>query len=386
MAREVEEEVIKRRRDFHAHPELCFQEVRTSSLIAQELERLGIEVRKGLARTGVIGYLKVPQAKGTIAFRADMDALKMDEESDLPFRSRTPGVAHTCGHDAHMAMLLGAAKILSRLKADLPYNVKFVFQPCEECPPGGAETLIEAGVLKEVDEIYGLHIFSALDSGIFGVKEGPAMAAADKFEIEIKGKGGHGAMPHLTIDPIPLAAEAVLALRTIPSRHLDPTDSVVLSICEIHGGTAFNVIPETVALSGTVRTLSEKTRSEMPGMMEEVLRGIIEPQGATYKLDYQRGYCALHNDPGCVEKVRRSVRDLFGKEALREMPVIMVAEDFAYYLEHTKGAFIFLGVENEKIGANTPHHSPHFIIDEGALYRGIALPAHLAYAQSKVIS
>ncbi len=386
MAREIEEEVIKQRRDFHAHPEPCFQEVRTSSIIAQELKSLGIEVKKGLARTGVIGYLKVSQAQGTIAFRADMDALKMDEDNDLPFHSRTPGVAHTCGHDAHMAMLLGAAKVLSRLKADLPCNVKFIFQPCEESPPGGAEALTCAGVLKDVDEIYGLHVFSALESGIFGIKEGPAMAAVDKFEIEIKGKGGHGAMPHLSIDPVPLAAEAVLALQTIPGRRRDPTDAVVLSVCQIQGGTAFNIIPETVSLSGTVRTLSEKTRGQMPGMMEEILRGIAEPRGATYKLDYQPGYSALHNDPECVEKVRRSVRVLFGKEALREMPVIMVSEDFAYYLKHTKGAFVFLGVGNEKIGANAPHHSPHFVIDEGALYRGIALLAHLAYAQSKVMS
>lgn len=377
-ARDAQGYIVKMRRDFHKYPELSFNETRTSEVIAAELRQLGFNVQTGIGKTGIVASLQVDNATRTVAFRADMDALPIEEENDLDYKSSHEGIFHACGHDANMAMLLGAARIIVSLKDLLKRHVRFLFQPGEEQPPGGAIYLIEQGALHGVDEIYGLHIDPTLPSSVFGLRSGATMASTDRIIITIHGKGGHSATPHLCVDPIVIAAEIILAIQTIVSRKLNPLSPCVISLCQISGGTAFNVIPGRVKILGTARTLDDNVRNALPSLLEDTIKGITSYNNASYEFEYLGGYPVLYNHEEQVDFVRGRIKELFGDDAAKNIDPLLGGEDFSYYLEKTNGAFVFLGSGNREKGANQPLHSPQFLIDEDILYKGTALLASIA--------
>ena len=378
QARGIHDYVVRMRRDFHKHPETGFGEIRTSGVIAEELKRLGFQVQTEIAKTGVLGTLQVDGASSTVAFRADMDALPITEETDLEFKSQNEGVSHACGHDANMAMLLGAAKLMVQLKDKLKRQVKFIFQPCEEQHPGGAKLMVEQGILKDINEIYGVHIDPNIPSGTFGLRAGATMAATDRIVITIIGKGGHASTPHLCVDPIVTAAEVILAIQTIVSRKVNPLSPCVVSLCQISGGTTFNVIPDKVRIIGTVRTLAKELRYKMPILIEEAIRGSTSRNNATYQFEYLKGHPPLNNPQQQVDFIQNKIIDLFGNKSVEHIDPKMGGEDFSYYLEKIKGAYVFLGSGNIERGASQPLHSSRFFLDEDVLYMGPALFTYIA--------
>ena len=372
-------ELIRIRRHFHENPELGFEEVRTSARIADILEGLGLEVRRNVAKTGVVALLKGAKPGKTVAIRADIDALPVQELNDVPYKSKTPGKMHACGHDVHITAAIGAAMLLAPHRESLAGNVKFIFQPAEE-GPGGAQPMIDAGALEnpKVDAIVGGHVWGSLDSGVVEVLPGPIMASADIIRLTIHGKGGHAAHPHDTIDPVVIGSEIVGALQKIVSRQTDPTEAVVISICLFRAGDTFNVIPNSAYLEGTVRTLNNTLRQEIPKKIDSVIRGVTEPYGATYELDYYFGYPVTVNDPGVTESVRQSAAKIIGAENVRTAArASMGAEDFAYYLLAVPGTYIRVGVRNAAKGITHDIHHPQFDIDEDIL---ATMPA--IYAQA----
>ena len=373
-------EIVEIRRDIHAHPELSFQEVRTSEKVASTLERLGLEVKRNIATTGVVGLLRGASEGPTVALRADMDALPIEEKTGLPFASKTPGVMHACGHDGHVAMLLGAAMVLKDMQETLPGNIKFIFQPGEE-GYAGAKQMIEAGVLEDeprVEAAFALHLDPMSASGTFAVRGGPIMACADLFTLTIIGKGGHGAMPHTTVDPVFVSAHVITALQGIRSRQVNAMDSVVLSICTIRTSEGMTIIPDNVELGGTVRLFNPGLRKKMPSMMEKVIEGVTSAFGAQYDLSYIHGYPATVNDPDFAELALSAAGDALGDENVRWLKnPRMPSEDFSYFLEKVPGAFAILGARPpDKEPA--PSHSPITDIDEAALAEGAKVHAAVA--------
>ncbi len=381
-ARGIHDYAIRMRRVFHKYPETGFAEIRTSGAIAEELKQLGLQVHTDIATTGVVGILDVQGASGTVAFRADMDALPITEENDLEFKSQNEGVSHACGHDANMAMLLGAAKLMAQMKDKLRRRVKFIFQPCEEQHPGGAKLMVEQGVLNDVDEIYGMHIEPNIPAGTFGLRAGATMAATDRIVITIIGKGGHASTPHLCVDPIVIAAEVILAIQTIHSRKVNPLSPCVISLCQISGGTTFNVIPDRVKIIGTVRTLSKELRNRMPLLIEETIKGITSCNNAAYQFEYLKGHPPLNNPQPQVEFIQKRIVELFGDKSADTIDPKMGGEDFSYYLDKIKGAYVFLGSGNLEKGTNHPLHSSRFLLDEDVLYMGPALFTYIACTPS----
>ncbi|MEK7699521.1 MAG: M20 family metallopeptidase [Planctomycetota bacterium] len=377
-AKDIHDYVIRMRRDFHKHPETGFLETRTSGVIAEELKRLGIHVQTNIAKTGIVGTLPIRDAQKTVAFRADMDALPITEENCLEFKSQNEGVSHACGHDANMAMLLGTAKLMTLLQDKLKRQVKFIFQPCEEQHPGGAKSMVEEGALTDVDEIYGMHIDPCIASGVFGLRYGPTMAATDRIVITIIGKGGHASTPHLCVDPIVIAAEVILAIQTIVSRRINPLSPCVVSLCQIAGGTTFNVIPDTVKITGTVRTLSKELRHRMPILIEDTIKGIASLNNASYQFEYLKGHPPLNNPQPQLQFIQDKIVELFGGNAVEKIDPKMGGEDFSYYLEKIKGAYVFLGSGCLEKGTQQPLHSARFLLDEDILYIGPALFAYIA--------
>jgi amidohydrolase len=374
--------LVKLRREFHQYPELGYNEVKTSERVVRELRKLGIKVRTGVAKTGVVGVLTGMKKGKTVALRADMDALPIMEETNLPYRSKRPGLMHACGHDAHMACVIGAAMILSGLKDQLPGNVKFVFQPSEESPPGGAKPMIREGVLEnpKVSGIFGLHCDSAIPVGKIGVKEGPFMAQADSFDITIKGVGAHGARPHDGIDAIVAASQAIQALQTIVSRKIDPLQPVVISLGKIQGGTKRNIICSEVKVEGTARSLTKDVAQRIPRLIQTILSGVGGSSGASFELDYRKGYPVLINHPKATDLARGTISQLFGKLAIFEInKPLMGAEDFAFFLQKVPGSFLRLGIRNPKKEAIYPWHHPRFAVDEDAIAIGASLLAGLAF-------
>lgn len=372
--------LVEWRRALHRHPELGFEETWTSAFVKERLEALSIEVREGMADTGLAGILRAPQAReGGVLLRADMDALPIQEVAGREYGSEIEGRMHACGHDGHMAMLLGAAELLAARRDDLPGDVVLCFQPAEE-GRGGAQRMIREGVLDlvKIETVYALHLWSQFEAGTVQVRSGPVMAAQDEFTAQVVGKGGHGALPHTTRDPIPAAARGVLALQSIVSREVDPVEPAVVTVGRFEGGTAPNVIPDRVRLDGTLRSFGDEVRQLLRRRVEEVLRGAAEAAGCRLEMDLRPGYPAVVNDAGAVEAVRSAARSVVGESGLREHAPLLAAEDFAYFLRERPGAFVFVGAGNAGRGIDAPHHSPAFDIDESALPRGAELLARLA--------
>ena len=377
---QLKDYVIAWRRRIHAAPELSFHEVLTSKAIAAELKRLGWQVKTGVGGTGVVGLLKCKTPGKTVALRADMDALPVQEENQVPYRSQISGKMHACGHDGHCAMLLGAASILAGSRESLKGSVKLLFQPGEETPPGGALGMIAAGVLEnpKVDAVFGLHLDSSLPSGRIGLRQGPMMAASDNFKITIKGRGGHAARPHNCLDPITTGAQIVAALQTIVSRRIDPARPAVVTVGKFVSGTKHNIIPETALLEGTARSLDRDTWKMMPVWIKQIAGNTAKANGLTAAVEYERGYPVLYNDSQMIGFSETVINGWLGRSAVVHIKdPLMGGEDFAYFLQNVPGAFLRLG-SCKDAKTSFPWHHPRFNIDEEVLPQGARLLAELA--------
>ena len=372
-------ETVALRRDLHAHPELGFAEHRTAGIVVERLRALGIETTTGIGGTGVVGVLAGARPGPTIMLRADMDALPMPEENSVEYVSQNPGVTHACGHDSHVAMLLGAAQLLRASANEIAGRVAFVFQPAEE-GGGGAKAMLEDGLIERfgIERAYGLHIVSVVPSGVFGLRPGPLMASVDSFDLVVEGHGGHGAMPHLSVDPVVVAAELVGALQRIVSREVDPVEPAVVTVGAIHGGTTYNVIPPRVALKGTVRTMTETTRAAMEERVRRIAEHVCASAGATYTLQWHPSYPVTSNDAAQAAFVREALVAEFGAARVLEIPPVMGSEDFSYFAQRVPACFYFLGAGDET--HRFPNHHPAFDIDEKAMIAGIAAHAAVALA------
>lgn len=367
------DEVVKWRRHLHKYPELSYKEKQTSQFVYKTLSNFNnLEVTRP-TETSVMATLTGGLPGKTIAFRADMDALPIEEETGLSFASQNKGVMHACGHDGHTAMLLGAAKFLSHIQQDIPGKIIFLFQHAEEQFPGGAKELVEAGVLHGVSEIVGMHLFSPIPTGTISIKSGIFTANSDIFDLHIIGKGGHSSEPQETIDPIAIGAQVVNNLQHIISRKIDPAERAVVSITEFKGGTAKNIIPETVQIGGSVRTFSKGVREKIALQIEKIASGVVKAHGASYDYHYQYGYDSVYNDPDMTLKIKQLVQETFGFSSILEAPPIMGGEDFSAYLQKVPGCFIGIGAGHPDYKENFPHHHPKFNIDENALEVGVKL-------------
>ena len=371
-------DVITWRRQLHKYPELSFQEEKTAQFVYDKLCTLKkLEVSRP-TKTSVMARLIGSLPGNVLAIRADMDALPMQEENSLEFTSQNPGVMHACGHDAHTAMLLGTATILSQLQDQIQGEVRFIFQHAEELFPGGSREMIQAGAMAGVDKILGLHVMNHIPTGKIGIVYGPAMAASDTFDVTIQGKGGHASQPHLTIDPVAIGAQVVTNLQQIVARNLDPLEKLVISVTTFHGGTANNIIPDTVTLQGSVRSFTKDVRQQATEQIKRVLDGITAAHGATYTLDYHYGYDSVENNVAITRIVEETVENLWGKQAIEDMTPLMGGEDFAFYLNEAPGCFIFIGTGNPGGRTLYPIHHPKFTIDEESLAIGVKLSVHAA--------
>lgn len=373
-AEEIEEEIIDIRHQIHQNPELAFNEKDTAALAADKLKSLGLKVESGIYGTGVAALLEENKEGKTILLRADMDALPIKENTGLEYESQNEGVMHACGHDAHTAILIGTAVVLNDLKEELNGNVKFIFQPAEE-GEGGADGMIKSGVLEKpkVDAALGLHVWGSTPKGIVEYKAGPFMASPDRFEIKIIGKGGHAAQPHNCIDPIPITARIIDEFQNIISRRLDPVESAVISVCNMHAGETHNVIPNEVMIEGTMRTLKPEIRKKVPKWMEEVLDKSTAIYGGDYEFEIEYRFPPLINDYQLTELLKNSAAKIIGKENLKEAEKPNLGgEDFSYFAEAVPSCFFYLGIapsEKELI----QHHHPEFIVDDDVLKQGVAI-------------
>ena len=365
-------DLVGRRRRFHAEPELAFQEVETARVIAEHLREWGLKVQTGVARTGVVGTLRGGRPGRGVLVRADMDGLPLEERSDLPFKSTHPGVMQACGHDAHIAIAMTLAHLLSERRADLPGWVRFAFQPAEEVA-GGASPMIAAGVLEGIDRVIGLHVWAGLPTGQVSVRPGPIMASADWFSLTITGKGGHGAMPHLTVDAVVIAAQVVTALQTLVSRETAPTDPVVLTLGSIHGGGAHNVVAAEVVMQGTLRTFNAPLRERLLGRIAELARSIAGGMGGGAAFAQLSGAPPVVNDAAMAALVAAAAAPVVGPSNVVPFEPLMVGEDFACFLEQRPGCFFLLG--GAPADGPRVHHTSDFAIDEGCLAIGLEVMA-----------
>lgn len=372
QAQTLRDQLIAWRRDIHMHPELSFREKRTAGLVAQALSEMGVEVQTGVGKTGIVGYLG--EGKPVIGIRADMDALPIQEENDAPYASQTPGVMHACGHDAHTAILLGVARLLSEMEDRPPGQIHFLFQPSEEASDhegkSGAIRMIEDGALEGVDAVIALHVDSKLEANKIMVHEGYSSANEDSFTIQIKGDGGHGAYPHEGVDPVFILAQVINAINGIRARRIDPTEAAALSIGSVHAGSAANVIPSQVTLTGTMRSFSDEVRQQLREELGRALE-VARALGGNFSLKIHPGYAAMYNDPKICALMKDSVREVLGPEALAPVEVSMGAEDFGYMTRKAPGAMFLLGARADE--TPRPHHTPIFDINEDVLATGAAL-------------
>ena len=373
------------RRDFHMHPELGYNEIRTGGIVAKELESLGLEVTKGVGKTGVVGFLEGSKPGPTILLRFDMDALPITEDTGAEYSSQNPGVMHACGHDGHTAIGLTVAKILNERKHELKGNIKFCFQPSEEGTNGedvgGALMMMRDGVLEgpRVEKTLSLHLWNDKPLGWIHVAEGPVMAGADLFIIKLTGKGGHGAGPDTTIDPVVCAAQIVNALQTIVSRNIEPLKPAVVSVTSIHAGTAFNIIPQTAELNGTIRTFEPEIREKVHRRFEEIVRGTAQAMGCEVEIVIKQVTAPVINNVDVASSVMQSAQVLFPQtEIANNSYLTMGAEDMGYMQEKADGCYFFVGSANAERNLNYNHHHPKFDFDEQALISGVALMASAA--------
>ena len=393
-AAQVESKVIAWRRDIHEHPELSNRETRTAELVAAHLRSLGLEVRTGVAKTGVVGVLRGGRPGPVVALRADMDALPVTEEVDLPFASKVRttfngqdvGVMHACGHDAHVAMLMGAAEVLAAMRRELPGTIKFIFQPAEEGAPagerGGAQVMIEEGVLEDPKPgaIFGLHVFP-YPAGEIRYRSGGIMAAADAFRIVVRGRQTHGALPWAGVDPIVVSSQIVLGLQTITSRQVDLTTApAVVTVGAINGGVRFNIIPDSVVMLGTIRTFDTAMRNDIHQRLRRTVESIAQSAGATTQIVIDTTTAVTYNDPALTEKMLPTLRAVAGPNRLAIAAPTTTAEDFARYQQRIPGMFFFLGItpRGTDPAKVAPNHSPRFFVDEAALPTGVRALARLA--------
>ncbi len=368
--------VVADRRHLHEHPELSFQEYETAKFVAGRLESLGVEeIRTGIAGTGVTALIRGRKGDGKVALvRADMDALPILEENDVEYKSRNDGVMHACGHDAHTALLLGAARVLMDRRDEFAGTVKLLFQPAEELPPGGAIGMIKEGVLEDphVDAVFGLHVASDMPAGQIGVRPGNVSAASDRFTITIQGRGGHAARPQVAIDPVVVGAYIVTALQTLVSREVDPIQPAVVTVGSLVAGEAMNVIPDTATLKGTVRTIDPEVRDLLERRLTEVAQGVGAAMRAEVRVDFMRGYPSMVNDEAMTELVRQAAIEVVGEENVVEARLGMGGEDFAYFSLERPGCFFRVGTRNEERGIVWGHHHPRFDVEEEGFLAGIA--------------
>ena len=379
-AKEMAQKAIRMRRDLHRIPELAFTEKETSAYICAKLEELGIPYQSGIAGTGFVGFIRAEHAEKTLLLRADMDALPMQESKQLSFCSEHDGVMHACGHDGHIAVLLGTAEILQRLRKELSCNVKLVFQPGEE-DTGGAKPMIEEGVLENphVDAAAALHIMNDTECGKIRVPDGAVMACPDEFDLKIIGKGGHGAYPSECIDPIVIAAQIITAFSALSARFTDARTPNVISVCSVCGGSFYNIIPESVTLRGTVRLYDPELRKRLPKMMERVIQGYTNAYGATYQWDYRFMFPPLINDSALAEHFAQCAEEILGKEmVLRSVKPSMAGDDFSYFAERIPSVYFHLGGGNPERGLCEPLHSPAFNFDEDCLETGMSVLSYFA--------
>ncbi len=372
------DEVVAVRRDLHRHPELGFEELRTAGIVARTLRAHGYGVHEGIGTTGVVGVMRGTRPGKTVMLRADMDALPLAEEAEHSYASREAGKMHACGHDGHVAMLLGAAKLIAARGGELAGTVVLCFQPAEE-GKGGAKAMLEEGMLERfgIERAYGLHLFSQLPTGILGFREGPFYASSDSIEIGIAGAGGHGAAPHLSVDPILVAAEFITSVQRIVSREIDPMEPAVVTIGAVHAGTTHNVIPSRATMLGTVRAFDHDVRAKMAERIERVLRGVCDAAGATYTFDYQWRYPVTSNDAAQTQFVRKLAEGAFGTARVVTSDKHMGAEDFSFFAERVPACYFVIG-SNGSAATSFPHHHGKFDIDEAALETGVRVMTALA--------
>jgi amidohydrolase len=365
------DKIIQTRRALHRIPEPAYTESKTAEYVANCLEQLGLDVTTGIARFGVLGLQAFPESGKTLMLRSELDALPVQEATGLPFASSHEGAMHACGHDGHMAMVLGAATVLSELSDQLSGHIKFVFQPAEE-GPGGAKPMIDEGVMDNpsVDYALGCHLWPGVDEGRVGVRAGALMAAMDRFDLTIKGKGGHGAMPHLCIDALDVGTQIVNSLQRIVSRHMNPLNPTVITIGEFKAGTAFNIIPEMAHLSGTTRTFDTTIWESWAERIDTVVKGVCQAMGAAYDLEYQPGYPVTVNDPWMAEAIKAIAASVVGPENVVVPEPTMGGEDMSFFLERSKGCFFFLGVGRDGCA---PLHNPRFDFNEEILLTGVEI-------------
>jgi len=381
LAKKYEDQVIAWRREFHENPELSWEEVRTGNKICEELTRMNIGFKR-IAKTGVLGILKGDKPGKIVALRADMDALPIKEANDVPYKSKNEGVMHACGHDGHTAMLLGAAKILSLIKNEVEGTVIFIFQPAEEMGQG-ASKMIEAGVMRGVDAILGIHHWADLTSGKVSLEPGPRMASTDRFKITIRGKGGHGSMPHQGVDAIVAASAVVMNLQSIVSREISPLEPAVVTIGKFNGGERYNIISEEALMEGTTRCFNPKLRDKFPTIMERMIKETAKAYRAKGELNYIFGHPSVINDPQISQIATRAVINNFGEGSVIKLEKITGGEDFAFYAQEVPGVMALLGARNKSKGAMYPHHHKNFNIDEDALTIGTTLYCQFALDFSK---
>lgn len=379
-AAEIFPSVVATRRTIHAHPELAFEEVQTAALVKQQLAALGIPFTDGVARTGVVALIEGRGPGKTLALRADMDALPIQEANAVDYASQQPGCMHACGHDAHTASLLGTATILNELRSEFTGTIKLIFQPSEEKIPGGASVMIKEGVLQNpaVGSMLGQHVMPLLEQGKIGFRSGMYMASADEIYLTLRGKGGHGAQPHSAVDPVVAAAQLITALQTVVSRSADPRLPSVLTFGKVIANGATNIIPDEVYLEGTFRTFDESWRARAHDKIAAIVKGVSEAMGVKAELDIRKGYPVLYNDAAVTARARAAAAAYVGAENLVDLDLWMAAEDFAWYTHEVPGCFYRLGTRNESKGIVHGLHTPRFDIDEDALRTSTGLMAWMA--------
>jgi len=376
LAEKYEKQVIAWRREFHENPELSWEEIRTGDRICEELKKMNIKTKR-IAKTGVLGILKGNKPGKTVALRADMDALPIQEENSVPYKSKNRGVMHACGHDGHTAMLLGAAKILSQVQKEIKGTIVFIFQPAEEMGEG-ASKIIEGGAIKDVDAILGIHLWAEMDSGKVSVESGPRMASTDRFKIVIRGKGGHGSMPHQGVDALLAASALVMNFQSIVSREIGPLEPVVVTIGKFNGGKRFNIICEEVCMEGTTRCFNPRLRDKLPLMMKRIVENTAKAYRAKGELEYIMGHPSVINDPYISQIACQAIKNNFGENIVEKFEKVTGGEDFSFYVQEIPGIMAFVGARNNSKDAIYPHHHKNFNIDEDALVIGTTLYSQFA--------